>query len=147
MSRIKLTISYDGSKFNGFQIQKNNNKLKTVAGTITKVLKKLNIQTNIIGSGRTDSGVHATAQVLHFQIPLFWNDLEKLKSKLNLMLDQSIYVKKIQRVDEDFNARFSAKKRLYRYVLYSGNYQPFHAPYALHVDNLNTKKSKIFELI
>lgn len=137
---LKVTLSYDGSKFSGFQIQKNNKKLKTVAGLLTKALKKLNIQSNIVGSGRTDSGVHATSQVLHFEIPDFWNDLDKLKNKLNHMISPSIYIKKIEYADESFHARFSAKKRLYRYALYDGDYQPFYAPYALHVKNLNTVK-------
>ncbi|WP_245600597.1 tRNA pseudouridine(38-40) synthase TruA [Sulfurospirillum arcachonense] len=140
MIKVKITLSYDGSKFNGFQIQKNNKKLTTVAGLITKVFKKLNIQTNLVGSGRTDAGVHATAQVLHCELPDFWEDLEKLKIKINKMLAPSIYIKSITNVNEDFHARYGAYKRLYRYVLYSGEYQPFFAPYALHVKDINTKK-------
>lgn len=138
--RVKATISYDGSKYHGFQIQTNNNKLSTVAGELTKILKNLNIQTNIVGSGRTDTGVHATAQVIHFETPPFWNDLKKLKKRINQQLSSSLHVKDIQQVDENFHARFHAKKRLYRYVLYTGEYQPFLAPYALHVKDINTTK-------
>jgi len=140
MHKIKLTISYDGSKFNGFQIQNNNRKITTVAGHITKHLKKINIDTKLVGSGRTDSGVHATAQVIHCDIPAFWSDLDKLKLKLNQMLDESVHVKKIERANDEFHARYSAKKRLYRYILYTGQYQPFYAPYALHVESLDTHK-------
>jgi len=137
---IKITLSYDGSKYSGFQIQKDNKKLITVAGHITKVLKKLNIDTKIIGSGRTDTGVHATAQVIQCEIPSFWSDLDKLKIKLNNMLNQSIYIKKIELANSKFHARFGAKKRLYRYVLYTGQYQPFFSSYALHVEHLDTHR-------
>ncbi len=138
--RIKITISYDGSKFNGFQIQNNRQKVTTVAGVITKALKNLNILTTLVGSGRTDTGVHATAQVLHCKIPEFWHDLIRLKDELNRMINPNIYIKTIELISDEFHARFSAKKRLYRYVLYSGEYQPFLSDYALHVKSINTKK-------
>ena len=138
--QIKITLSYDGSKFNGFQIQNNAQKVTTVAGVLTKALKNINIDTNIIGSGRTDTGVHATAQVLHCEIPEFWSDLKKLKEELNRTITPSIYIKKLESISEDFHARFSAKKRLYRYALYSGKYQPFLSDYALHVKSIDTKK-------
>ncbi len=138
--RVKITISYDGSIFNGFQIQNNRQKVITVAGVITKELKNLNINANLIGSGRTDTGVHATSQVIHFDIPKFWSNIEKLKEELNRLIKPHIYIKKIELVEKNFHARFSAKKRLYRYALYSGEYQPFLSNYALHVDNINIEK-------
>ena len=131
--RIKLTISYDGSHFNGFQIQNNAQKVTTVAGDLTDALKKLNIKTILIGSGRTDQGVHATAQVVHCEIPEFWKDLHRLKKELNRTISPSIYVKEIKEVAQDFHARYSAKKRLYRYAIYSGEYQPFLSEYALTI--------------
>ncbi len=138
--RVKITLSYDGSKFNGFQIQNNKQKVVTVAGVLTKALKNINIDTNLIGSGRTDTGVHATAQVLHCELPKFWSDLNRLKKELNRVITPSIYIKNIESVSENFHARFSAKKRLYRYVLYSGEYQPFLSNYALHVKSINSMK-------
>ena len=138
--KVKATISYDGSKYHGFQIQTNSKKLSTVAGELTKILKNLNISTNIVGSGRTDTGVHATAQVIHFELPPFWDDVKKLKKRLNQQLSPSLHVKDIQQVDESFHARFHAQKRLYRYVLYTGVYQPFLAPYALHVKDMKVSK-------
>jgi tRNA pseudouridine38-40 synthase len=138
--RVKIAISYDGSMFNGFQIQNNGQKVITIAGVITKELKKLNIKTILVGSGRTDTGVHATSQVIHFEIPEFWKNIEKLKDELNRLIKPYIYIKKIELVDKNFHARFSAKKRLYRYVLYSGEYQPFLSRYALHVNNIDIKK-------
>jgi len=140
MSRIKITLSYDGSTFNGFQIQNNKQRVTTIAGVLTKALKKLNIKTNIVGSGRTDTGVHASAQVIHCIIPEFWSDLKKLQDELNRLITPNIYIKKIELENEDFHARFSAKKRLYRYALYHGEYQPFLSNYALHVENIETQK-------
>lgn len=143
MSKVKITLSYDGSRFSGFQIQRNDHKIVTVAGHITKALEKINIDSILTGSGRTDAGVHAMAQVAHCKIPSYWSDYEKLKNKLNYMLAPSVYIKKIEAAPESFNSRFSAYKRLYRYVLYTGTYNPFYAQHALHVENLDTKKLNI----
>lgn len=138
MSKAKIILSYDGSIFNGFQIQKHELKeKKSVARIITQALKTLNIDTKIVGSGRTDVNVHATHQVIHIDLPSFWTDTDKLKKCLNELIKPSIFIQTIQIVDEAFHARFDAKKRLYRYVLYTGAYQPTFANYALHVNNVN----------
>lgn len=138
MQRIKITLSYDGSFFNGFQIQKDEHKGRmSVSGLIEKALSTLNIHSKIIGSGRTDASVHAFAQVIHCDVPPFWNNLETLKYRLNLLLSPHIFIKKIETVESTFHARFSAKKRLYRYIMYDGKYQPFLANYALHVQTLD----------
>lgn len=102
--------------------------------------KKLNIEDIPYGSGRTDSGVHASAQVMHLDLPSFWTDLEKLHEKLNSTLHPHIHVKKIDKIESEFHARFSAKKRLYRYVIYDGDYQPFLSNYALHVNAVDVAK-------
>ena len=139
--RVKITLSYDGSAFVGFQIQKNETKTcQSVAGAITRALRRVNIDATVVGSGRTDTGVHATHQVLHIDLPDFWNDLEKLQSHLNGFLAPYIFIQSIIPVDASFHARFNAKKRLYRYILYDGAYQPFLANYALHVKALNVMK-------
>jgi len=139
--RVKITLSYDGSAFVGFQIQKNETKTcQSVAGAITRALRRVNIDATVVGSGRTDTGVHATHQVLHIDLPVFWNDLEKLQSHLNGFLAPYIFIQSIIPVDASFHARFNAKKRLYRYILYDGAYQPFLANYALHVKALNVMK-------
>lgn len=148
--RVKITLSYDGSAFIGFQIQKDETETgQSVAGAITRALKRVNIDAAVVGSGRTDTGVHATHQVLHVDIPSFWNDLQKLQSHLNAFLAPAIFIQRIVPVDTSFHARFDAKRRLYRYVLYDGVYQPFFAHYALHVNSpLDVKKlndyAKIF---
>jgi tRNA pseudouridine38-40 synthase len=102
---------------------------KTVEGEISKSLKKININTKILHSGRTDRGVHALNQVISFEIPDFW-DLEKLKTLLNKILYPSIYFRKIQKASNDFHPRFSAKKRSYRYII-SKYFTPFNAKYTL----------------
>ncbi len=87
--RVKAVISYDGSQYLGFQKQKSTQ--KTIASAIEEALASLQIHSSIVGSGRTDAGVHASGQVIHF-------------------------FKHITPVAQDFHARFSAKKRLYRYI-------------------------------
>ena len=111
--RVKAVITYDGSVYQGFQKQTSTD--KTVTSDIEKALRSLQIDSSIVGSGRTDAGVHATGQVIHFDLPEFWSDLDKLKLNLNRKLTQ-IRFKHISSVSHDFHARFSAKKRLYRYV-------------------------------
>ena len=138
---VKIIVSYDGSAFIGFQIQKDETKsCQSVAGAITRALQHINIVATVVGSGRTDTGVHATHQVLHVDLPSFWNDLEKLHVHLNYFLAPYIFIQSISPADASFHARFDAKRRLYRYVLYDGAYQPFLANYALHVNALDVIK-------
>lgn len=111
--RVKAVISYDGSAYLGFQRQKSTK--RTVSTAIETALSSLQIDSKIVGSGRTDAGVHASGQVIHFDIPDFWSDLQKLKLNLNRKL-HDISFKQITKVEDDFHARFTAKKRLYRYV-------------------------------
>ena len=111
--RVKAVIAYDGSAYQGFQKQTTTD--KTVTSDIEKALRSLQINSPIVGSGRTDAGVHATGQVIHFDLPEFWSDLNKLKLNLNRKLTQTEF-KHISCVSDDFHARFSAKKRLYRYI-------------------------------
>jgi len=111
--RVKAVIAYDGSAFYGFQ--KQTTTPQTVTQSIESTLKSLHIETKVIGSGRTDRGVHATGQVIHFDLPSYWQDLHKLRSILNRRL-ASISFKHLSFVPETFHARFSAKKRLYRYI-------------------------------
>ena len=106
--KIKLTISYDGSSFFGSQIQPSK---VTVQSVLNEIFLKLNIDTKFEFSGRTDRDVHAFRQVISCEIPEFWNNLEKLKTSLKKMLPSSIMIRKIQKVSDDFHARFSAKKR------------------------------------
>ncbi|MDK9694351.1 MAG: tRNA pseudouridine(38-40) synthase TruA [Sulfurimonas sp.] len=121
--RCTLTIAYNGTDFLGSQSQKESK--NTVLGTLDVALKKLNIETKIVASGRTDRGVHATGQVCHIDVPHYWSDIEKLRTSINKIVAPSILIKNIKSVDESFHARYSAKKRIYRYIIKSGNSNPF----------------------
>jgi len=111
--RVKAVIAYDGSYFKGFQKQKSTK--YTITTAIESALISVGIDSTIRGSGRTDAGVHATGQVIDFEVPDFWQDLAKLKEVLNRKLKQ-ISFKHISKVEYDFHSRFSAKRRIYRYL-------------------------------
>lgn len=144
--RVKAIIAYDGSTYFGFQKQTSTS--KTITSEIEKALQSLHINTSIVGSGRTDAGVHATGQVIHFDIPEYWNDLKKLTLNLNRKLD-SIHFKHITFVSNDFHARFCAKKRLYRYIFKTSQPSVFEKKYISHYTPFNpmmlTNALKVFE--
>jgi len=130
MPRYKLTIEYNGTNFIGWQKQK---KGFSIQGTIEKAAKNfLQSEVDLIVAGRTDAGVHADAQVAHLDI------FKKLKIKnilfgLNFYLSkekfgEDISIKKVNKVDADFNARFDAKKKTYKYKIYNNESRsPMHA--------------------
>jgi len=111
--RVKAVIAYDGSHYFGFQKQTSTK--QTIMYALEEALESLQIHSEVTGSGRTDASVHASGQVIHFDLPEYWTDLGKLKLNLNRKLDD-ITIKHITQVPDDFHARFSAKKRVYRYV-------------------------------
>lgn len=121
--RCALTISYNGTDFLGSQTQTQTS--NTVLGTIGAVLSQLGINTKIIASGRTDKGVHATGQVCHIDLPSFWDNLTKLQKVLNQMLPNSIKVNSIKKVNQNFHARYDARKRVYRYLIKNEISNPF----------------------
>ena len=115
--RVKGIISYDGSMFNGFQVQTKQNVL-TIQGVIENKLSLIfNMPIHIHGSGRTDKGVHALNQVIHFDIPTEDYDLSRLQYSLNRMLPEAILVKQLSKVNEDFHARKSVKRKHYCYKI------------------------------
>ena len=134
--KVKAVIAYDGSSYKGFQKQNSTN--NTVTCAIEEALQSLQIHSQIVASGRTDAGVHATGQIIHFDLPEFWSDLQKLRSALNQKLKE-IEFKHISRVPQDFHARFSAKKRLYRYVFKTGKPSVFERKYISSYPNFNAE--------
>lgn len=113
MKRIKAVIEYDGTHYFGWQLQKDQ---QTIQGEIEKALKIIfKKRIPVTGSGRTDTGVHARNQVAHFDIPEY--DLKILRRSLNGLLKDDIVIKSLEIVSAEFHARFSAKKRLYRYYI------------------------------
>ena len=145
--RVKMTIAYNGAHFYGSQIQKETE--QTINGQIEKALSLLQIPSTIQASGRTDRGVHASKQVLHFNLPSFWSDLTKLQNSLKRILPSSIVIRKLEFVSDDFHARYSAKRRVYRYIISTQDPSPFLADIITFVDTLNTQKVieaiKLFE--
>lgn len=124
--RVKAVIAYDGSAFYGFQRQTSTP--LTVTGVIEKALRTLQIETSVVGSGRTDRGVHATGQVIHFDLPDYWHDLAKLKHILNRRLS-AVSIRSLTTADEAFHARFDAKKRRYRYLFKTDKLNVFERNY------------------
>ena len=118
INRIALVIQYDGSHFSGWQNQKD---VKTVQAILEEKIAELdkNIPIKVIAAGRTDAGVHASGQVVHFDcggpIPV-----KKWASALNGRLPESIKVLEAARVPNDWHACYSAKYRRYRYSIFNG---------------------------
>jgi len=133
--RVAITLAYNGTHFLGSQIQKETN--NTIFGQFEKVLSKININYRVVASGRTDKGVHASGQVCHIDIPEFWSDLEKFQKVLNEMLPPAIEVKNIKEVSEEFHARYSAKKRVYRYIIKEASSNPFEAEFVTFLKELD----------
>lgn len=111
--RIKAIISYDGSGFSGYQVQPNG---RTVQEEIERVLTQMNrgVFTRITASGRTDTGVHAVGQVIHFDTQLSIPPAGWVKA-LNSQLPGDIRVMAVEEVREDFHARYDVEWKTYRY--------------------------------
>ena len=116
--KIKAVIAYNGSGYSGFQLQKHCS--NTIAGRVEQALFDLYKQeVRIYGAGRTDSGVHAIGQVIHFYPPKEY-EAYKVRNALNYYLKNSqITVLDVAYICEDFHARFSAKQRSYVYKIYN----------------------------
>jgi len=121
MINYKAVIEYDGTDFSGFQIQPGG--LRTIQGEIVKVLGHiLNKEICISYAGRTDSGVHATNQVINFRCEEDL-DLYKFKWALNSLFPEDISVRSVEKVSDAFNSRRDAIWREYSYFLVNDNYQ------------------------
>jgi len=141
----KLTISYDGSKYYGSQIQPQKD---TVHGRLQLALKTLGINSIINFSGRTDKDVHASMQVVSFSLPSYWNDKIKLQQKLVSFMPMSIKIHNLEILDYEFHARFSAKKRSYRYIISKKQLTAFNSSYMAYYEDINidiiNKACKLF---
>ena len=112
---VKFTIEFKGTYYCGWQIQKDQ---PTIQGELTNALQTLfpTEKINIIGSGRTDTGVHAYGQVASVQLPDHV-DISKVFRSVNGIISNDIYIKNYEILNDDFNARFSAKSRMYKYYI------------------------------
>jgi len=137
MFNYKLTIQYDGSNYAGWQIQDNAPSIQEVISNSVKQI--LQEEIHLIGSGRTDTGVHALGQVANFIVSQQL-DLYKFKYSLNAVLPKDISIINIETVDESFHSRFNAKKRSYIYLI-SNHKSPFFERYSYTLfSELNSEK-------
>lgn len=135
MRRARLVVAYHGEPFHGFAISAG---VPTVAGALTDALRQITGHDVVItGAGRTDAGVHGWGQVVSFDLPTdleITNDLGRIAKSLNSMLEPHIVVRDAQWAIADFDARFSALWRHYRYrVLNTPTGNPLEAATSWHV--------------
>ena len=145
MFNYKIVIQYDGTQYAGWQKQEN---AITVQQVLTNSIEQiLQEKINLIGAGRTDTGVHALEQVANYKVDKEI-DLYKFKYSLNSVLPKDIAISKIDIVENDFHSRFSAKRRSYIYLI-SDQKSPFFERYSytlfseLDQDKLNELSSVI----
>ena len=114
LRRIKLLLEYEGTRYHGWQLQVNQ---VSIQGVLEKKLHKITGEKiRVIGSGRTDAGVHAEGQVAHFQTNSTMKLDEFLKA-MNSLLPSDIVVKKVAEAKPDFHAQISATRKTYRYTI------------------------------
>jgi tRNA pseudouridine38-40 synthase len=140
MRRIKIQISYDGTDYHGWQVQPG---LPTIQGTLEQIFGQIEGRAvQVAGSGRTDAGVHAVAQVaaLSMENPI---PLENLRRAANRLLPLDIRVTRVEEASIDFHPRFQAKAKTYEYRIFRGEIcAPFdrryvyHHPYPLALDEM-----------
>ncbi|MBU4477945.1 MAG: tRNA pseudouridine(38-40) synthase TruA [Candidatus Omnitrophica bacterium] len=130
---ILITIEYDGTDYQGWQAQRRLPCAATVQETIENVLQRvLQNKIPLIGSGRTDAGVHAKGQRAHFKAVLKLG-LPQLKKALNALLPGDIRIVRIRFVPDEFHARYDAKWKLYRYTVHNAIcHSVFSRRYAMH---------------
>lgn len=115
MPRLKITVAYEGTKFVGWQLQKNG---RTVQGVLEEAVARIvGEPVRVHGSGRTDSGVHARGQVAHFDIPEHRLDVPWGRA-LNSILPGDVAVTLVERVHDDFHARYHSLSKTYSYTLW-----------------------------
>jgi len=129
MQNYRLTLSYDGTDFHGWQRQPQR---RTVQGVIESSLAKIaKKKINVIGAGRTDAGVHALEQVANFKANLKMED-EELFQALNSLLPDEVRVTSLKKVDANFHARKMAKSKVYQYRIFNSTcISPFVFRYVL----------------
>jgi len=143
MKRYKMTIAYDGSKYYGWQVQVQS---PTVQECLEKALSTIAKQSIIVtGAGRTDSGVHALAQVAHFDFPDIMSNVQLLLA-LRTKLPLSIQVYEIEEVHADFHARYDAKERTYQYII-TLNQTPFNYLYKTYFPRKKIDIEKFIDCI
>ena len=129
--RYRMTVAYDGTEFFGWQAQPDK---VTVQGVLEEALLQLTGETVRVHScGRTDTGVHAQAQVAHFDLKRPW-EVWKLHKALNALLSDAVRVTELRGTRSDFHARYDAKGKEYRFTIWNAPVMsPLHRLHAVHV--------------
>lgn len=127
--RYFIELAFDGTKYFGWQIQPKQISIQEVINNCLS--KKLNAEINVVGAGRTDTGVHASFYVIHFDIDyeILSEQYDEFIKKMNIFLPKDIVFKKIYRVENDKHARFSAISRTYKYY-FTTKKNPFREKYS-----------------
>lgn len=148
MPRYSLTLSYNGKRYNGWQIQNN---APSIQQTLQKALSTiLRDEINVVGAGRTDTGVHASYYVAHFDTKATVDNCSSTAYHLNAFLPEDIAISKLELAADDFHARFDATSREYKYYI-SLNKNPFRRdysctlPYALDIEKMNEAASAMLD--
>lgn len=137
--RVKMTLMYDGSNFHGFQVQKQQ---RTVQGEISKVISHIiNEDVLVQGASRTDGGVHALEQVVHFDTSIHLEPKKWLEI-MNHQCPKDISIKNVQFVHPLFHSRYDVYQKKYIYKIYMGDYDPFLANYHHFETELDIFKMK-----
>lgn len=144
MNRVKMTIAYDGTNFAGYQFQPG---MRTVQSEVDKALRKVHKDQSIysVASGRTDAGVHAFGQVIHFDTPLKLA-VDRWVMAMNVLLPKDIRAVHAEYVDEEFHARYSATGKTYVFKWsYDEIHSPFERNYSVHLGRSNPDIAKMNE--
>jgi len=138
--RYLLTLSYNGSKYFGWQKQVGQITIQEVVeGALSKIYAK---EINVFASGRTDAGVHALGQTFHYDADEKYAD-DDIVYRLNCILPDDICITSIKRVDDEFHARFNAKSKTYLYRIKLCSKDPFlNGQVLLHPETLDVSKLK-----
>ena len=152
MMRFFITLSYDGTRYHGWQIQPNGDSIQQRLQEALSTLLRQPIE--VVGAGRTDTGVHAKMMVAHFTISQFDNltisQFDNIAYKLNRLLPPDIAVQEVRQVAEDMHARFSATSRTYHYFIHTRK-DPFlqayswQVPYKLDFEKMNEAAQVLLE--
>ncbi|MGK5595125.1 MAG: tRNA pseudouridine(38-40) synthase TruA [Parachlamydiaceae bacterium] len=131
LANYKLLIAYDGTFYHGWQVQPNGLSIQQlIEEKLSLILRQ---ETKIIGSGRTDAGVHALGQVANFKSVLRF-DCRKIMASLNGLLPHAVRILELEEVDQSFHAQYSAKGKIYRYHLHLERVMsPFKYHYCWHI--------------
>lgn len=144
MNRVKATVAYDGTNFAGYQLQPG---MRTVQSEIDKALVKIHKDKKIhsVASGRTDAGVHANGQVIHFDTQLSLPP-DRWQMALNVLLPTDIRIVDVMYVDESFHARYGATGKTYVYKWsYAAVHSPFERNYSVHLGRSKPDVEKMKE--